>query len=335
MGLSLNAPNVSLDAAGLVALADLSTIQKRTALTGTSGLLDILILCPGIHLQKEATSLNRGEYPACGALTTGYVFRVENPATVYYLQQIGRTGQLTTTSVSKPSDDTTYWYNWMLRRFFSAQNASVVSSIAYFTIVLYTVSIITLLGLTQDWWGLAVILLLMLARLCNVVIIRRRAKAGWAGASEPGVQGDLVILLSQDRWIRMKGAVDDLKAVTSGQWLRDESQMESWVTAFATLVVYLDAALVSNVKQLGKILLMGLLIGSVALLALANVATKKLQMHGNIIQVDGPRKSYARRLDLARELISESGRDDWAVRMGMIVKNEERSRLNPDGGVTM
>ena len=74
---------------------------SRTALSGTAVTLDMLVVCPGIHTQQEAVSLNGGEYPACTALTTaGYVFRVENPATVYYLQRVGRTGQLTTLSVS-------------------------------------------------------------------------------------------------------------------------------------------------------------------------------------------------------------------------------------------
>ena len=78
---------VSLDAAGLVALADLTTIGIRMALTGTSALLDVFVLCPGIHRQQAAPELHGGEYPACGAMTTGYVFRVENPATVLYLQR--------------------------------------------------------------------------------------------------------------------------------------------------------------------------------------------------------------------------------------------------------
>ena len=64
--------NLSLDAAGLVALADLTTIAKRTALTGTACLSDVLVLCPGIHRQQNAPDLNGGEYPATGAMTTGY-----------------------------------------------------------------------------------------------------------------------------------------------------------------------------------------------------------------------------------------------------------------------
>lgn len=80
---------MSLDAAGIVALADIKTIALRTALTGTSAYLDTFVLCPGIHRQQSAPELNGGEYPACGAMTSGYVFRVENPATVLYLQKVG------------------------------------------------------------------------------------------------------------------------------------------------------------------------------------------------------------------------------------------------------
>ena len=61
-------PNISLDAAGLLALADLSTIAERTALTGNASLWDVLILCPGIHRQQTATELNRGEYAAITTL---------------------------------------------------------------------------------------------------------------------------------------------------------------------------------------------------------------------------------------------------------------------------
>ena len=98
--------------------------------------------------------------------------------------------------------------------------------------------------------------------------------------------------------------------------------------------MYLDAALASNVKQFGKILLLSLMIGSAALLAIANVATHELQMHGNIVKVEG-RKKYARRLELAKELIIETKRDDWAVRMGMIVTNDTKPNSNADGKVTM
>ena len=317
---------MSLDATGLVALADLATIQQRTVLTGTATLLDALVICPGIHLQQRSTRLNGGEYPACGALTSGYVFRVENPATVYYLQQVGMTGHLTNLRVTKPINSNEQeteqetWLSYASSLLIPSFHIPSTPVFAYGAAVLWGTAVIVLLGLAHDWWGLGVVLTLMFARLCNIIVIRRREKLGWTGASEPGVQGDLLVLLSQDRWIRIKGAVDHLKAVTSGQWLRDQSMLENWSTGLATLVVYLAAALVSNATQFGKILILALLGGSAALLAVTNSATDTLTMHGYKIELDDeePRKKYERRLELANALIVETGRRDWAVRMGMV-----------------
>jgi hypothetical protein len=310
--------NISLDAAGLVALADLTTTAERTALTGTSALLDCFVLCPGLHRQQAAPELNGGEYPACAAMTTGYVFRVENQATVSFLQKVGVTGQLTTLSVDRIPTDSRLWRK-ISTLFYAAPNATFLESIAYFTAVCMTFAALILLALSPGLWGLSVFLILIFARFCNVVVIRRRTQIGWKGASEPGVKGDLLVLLSQDRWVRIQGAVDDLKAVTSGQWLRDMTFAEASGTAIATVLVYLDAALASNVSQSGKIVLLILLIASAGLLAIANERREVLQMQGNIIKIDRPRQTYERRLDMVKELIKETGRDDWATRMGMIV----------------
>ena len=178
-------------------------------------------------------------------------------------------------------------------------------------------------GLAHDWWGLGVVGNLLLARLCNFIVIRRRARGGWFGAPEPGKDGDLLILLTQDRWIRMQGKVDDLKAVTSGQWLQDEEMWEGWIVSFATIIVYFDAALATNIQQFGKILLVLLLIGSVGLLAVANLTTQKMQMHGRLLEVDGDRVAYARRLEMAQEMIRIHGRDDFARQMGLIPSSKE------------
>lgn len=135
----------------------------------------------------------------------------------------------------------------------------------------------------------------------------------------------------------MKGMVDDLKAVTSGQWLRDMTFLESSVAAFATLLVFLDAALASNVDQTGKMILLVLLIASAGVLAIANETTPMLQMHGRVIKVEGPRTKYRRRLEMVEQLVKESGRDDWAMRMGMIVRkdDEKDSRKDSQEGVIM
>lgn len=83
-------PYFSLDLAGVVAIADLSTVSQRTVITGTAALLDFLILCPGLHLQEHASNLNMGEYPAAAAMASGYLFRIMNPATVHYIQKTAR-----------------------------------------------------------------------------------------------------------------------------------------------------------------------------------------------------------------------------------------------------
>ncbi|KAJ4171883.1 hypothetical protein NW754_007478 [Fusarium falciforme] len=320
-------PNVSLDAAGLVALADLTTIQERTVLTGTATFLDAFIICPGIHMQQKSTNLNGGEHPVCANMNTGDVFRIENPATVFYLQQVSKTGHLTNLAVSELGED---WWSKVFSMFFTAQNASVASTLAYGTAVLWTISVVILLACSYDWWGLIIVLVLMAARLCNVIVVRRRATPGWSGAKEGFVTGDLLVLLSRDRWVRIQGKVDHLKAVTSGQWLRDQRDVEGWMTALATLAVYLAAALVSNATQFGKILILVHLGGSAGLLAVANSTTKNiLVMHGHSLAVQESRSKYQRRKELILELIKETGRYDWALSMD-VIKEEDIRKLSAE-----
>lgn len=323
-------PEATLDAAGLVVLADLTTIARRTALTGTSTILDAFVICPGLHRQQSAAELSGGEYPACAAMTTGYVFRIENPATVLYLQKVGVTGQLTTLVVENVSQ-TLKGPSWFLALFYTFQSATTISAITYLSAVLLTMVAFILFLLSGNWWGLGVLLSLAFVRFCNVLIIRLRDdQGGWRGVSEPGVNGDLLVLLSQDRWIRMRGAVDDLKAVTSGQWLREMTFLESSVSAFATILTFLTAALASNMDQTGRIALLALVVASVGLLAVANQHTEILQMHGNIVKVKGQRKAYQRRREMAEQLVQESGRDDWALRMGMIVSSSRNENTEKD-----
>lgn len=314
-------PRVSLDTAGLVALADLQTIAERTALCGSAIYLDVFVLCPGIHRQQTATELHGAEYPPTAALTSGYVFRVENPATVLYLQKVGKTGHLVHLRVSDKSRPETIWSSWW------TPNLSSISKVFYLTTVLMNWVVVVFLVLTGDWWALIIVGILMLARLGNIAVVRRRSHPGWHGIPEPGEQGDLLILLSQDRWIRMQGSVDDLKVVTSGQWMRDMSFTESSVVAASTLLVYMGAALASNANQSGKIALLALLLISPALLVLSNKNIAAFQMFGRSITVEGKPKAYKRRLDLAQELIKSTNRDDWAIRLGMI--NPETARSTP------
>ncbi|KAL4870422.1 hypothetical protein BDV12DRAFT_184443 [Aspergillus spectabilis] len=310
---------IRLNSAGLLALADLRSIAKWTAVTGSSSFLDVLFIAPGIHQQQAAGELNRGEYPPTGAMTTGYVFRVENEATVRYLQTVGKTGHLTNLFVEplQPMGPEA-------GRSSSTRTPGTPSLVLYLLGVIATVAALVVIVLLEDWWTLGILGLLIFARLCNVLIIRRRSRIGWKGASEPGVRGDLLVLLSQDRWIRIQGLVDDLKAVTAGQWLRDKTAVEDFVVAFSTMAVYIAAALSENSSTAGSLVLLFLLLFSAGVLELSTALAKGLRMHGRILRTTETPRGYRRRLDLVEELIQETGRDDWAIGLGMISRSFEQ-----------
>lgn len=152
---------ISFDAAGLIALADLSTLAKRTALTGTSVYLDALLLCPGIHKQQTASELNKSELPPTAALTSGYVFRTENQATVAYLQSVGITGSLVTLLVETEVREgiAKFW------TFLFGPDDSVLGVFLLLVTRILTISGIVFMIVIEDWWGLVLMLALVTARL--------------------------------------------------------------------------------------------------------------------------------------------------------------------------
>ncbi|SJL08152.1 uncharacterized protein ARMOST_11515 [Armillaria ostoyae] len=307
---------VTLKAVGLIALADLPAVALRTALVGGACFLDVLVLVPGMHKQQCADESNRGEFPTTGAMTSGYVFRVENPATVSYLQSIGQTGHLVTARVSQhPSQNTDI--SLQKRVVQSLFVAGVPATILYFLCPISTISVFVILCVIGDWWGIGALGMFVSARLINVVVIKRRSQQGWKGATETG-NGDLLILLSQDRWVRLQGTINDLKAVTAGQWLRDLSAPENFSVTFATMMVYTSAILAFNASTVGSLLIACLLLCSVAFLTLCNSLTRCLQMYNCVVQTKGEPEQYSRRLDMAEKLVSESKREDWAVGMGLV-----------------
>nr|OQO19743.1 hypothetical protein B0A51_12956 [Rachicladosporium sp. CCFEE 5018] len=311
----------ALSLVGLLAVADLDLVAWRTALTATSTWLDALVLCPGLHRQYEAQHLAHGEFPACAAMTTSFVFRVENPATVAYLQKISRTGHLTDLTVCD------------LRNASEAIHAATgitdgIVSIAAAS----TIAAISILIYLADTWALAYVATLILIRLLNTAMIRRQVDIDWHGASEPGVKGDLFILLSYDRWVRIKGDVDDLKAITSGRWLREATPLEEAGLGATTLLAWGAPILAAAASQTGQLTIMGVLLGNAKLLGWANVRTDVLRMKGKMLRIVGQRK-YERRRVLAEELIEESGRDDWAVAMALMPPKSGASQYA--GGAVM
>ena len=88
-----------------------------------------------------------------------------------------------------------------------------------------------------------------------------------------------------------------------------------------------------EVSKLGQALLMVLLLGTTMWLGYENQSTRVYRMYGRSIYAEGPPRAYKRRLDLAEQLIKETGRDDWAIRLGMIQPQssdlKEESKLGP------
>ncbi len=313
---SISTP-VTLEAAGLIALIDFPAVALRTALTGGASFLDALVLVPGMHKQQCADEINKGEFPTTGAMNSGYVFRVENPATVSYLQIIGQAGHLVTARVShNPSQNTDLSLQHRVLQ--SLFVTGVPATVLYFLCPISTLAVSALLGAIGDWWGFLALGMFVLARLINVVVIKRRSQQGWKGAIEDG-DGDLLILLSQDRWVRLQGSINDLKAVTAGQWLRDLSAAESFAVMFATMLIYASAILAFNASRMGSLLIACLLLCSLAMLTLCNSLTQFFQMYNCVVRMEGNPVRYRRRLEMAEKLVDESKREDWAVGMGLVL----------------
>ena len=309
---------------GLFTLTPLTAIAQRTAQLGTS-ILDPLILAPGLHLQPTANDLHKGEYPACAALTSGYVFRVENPATVYFLQRVGRTGCLTNLKVSAHASSSRF----LLYR------DEALASLSYYAAVCCSVFAAQRVYALEDTWGLFFISNLILIRLINFVVLRRRSQPGWFGAPEPGVKGDLFMLLSQDRWVRIRGLVDDLKALTSGTWLSEPTTLETFFGAVAKLLVYANVAVAGHATDASVYTIVFMLLVNGGLLALDNLWIRSLNMYGRTLEAVGEPRRYSRRRDLAEQLIKESGRDDWAVAMGLIVRDRASTEKSEGVRVTI
>jgi hypothetical protein len=313
---------ISLDAAGLVALADLKIIQTRTALTGTSSYFDVLLLAPGIHCQQHADEVNGGEYPQAGELNkNSYLFRIENPATVSWLQGISKPWHLTEVTV-KACDTSNGWLGRVIH------HEDVLPTLLYSTGLMATVMVITLLIIIHDWWRMGVLLMLVTARLVNTRIIKQRSEAGWKGIIMPdNRKSDLLIILSQDRWVRIRGRNQSVKKARAGCWLRDMTVAEKFGTGVATILVYASAALAGNASTVGSLMIACLLLFSAGLLGLVNSITEDLHMFGQVCKTKGSPIPYLRRIDMVDALIKETGTDEWAVSMNLIppAMNAERN----------
>ncbi|KAK3330602.1 hypothetical protein B0H66DRAFT_69074 [Apodospora peruviana] len=185
-------PGVSLSAGGLLALADLSTVAQRTAITGGSSWLDALLLAPGLHYQQAAEELARGSADAAAIVNAvedqdgkPTTFRINNAATAHYIRRIARPGQTVTLDVG--AIPVRWNARYFLRRSNSGMHATIwaetdapdlgwVSHLLYLSSPVLTVASLVLVVLLQDWWTLGSLLALMLARILNIWVIKQRIK---------------------------------------------------------------------------------------------------------------------------------------------------------------
>ncbi|GAW16399.1 hypothetical protein ANO14919_058250 [Xylariales sp. No.14919] len=299
-------PNVDISAAGLLALADLSTVAQRTRISGASW-LDALLLAPGLHYQQAADAV-LSELPSPfnavesvdGKTST---YNIANTATLQYLERVGRAGQRIVVDVGRVRQRSYLPYGEERRKRRSVGQRGVIwrdqeAGIGWISQVLYlaspvlTITAFVFMVLLREWWGVAALLGLMLSRILNIWIIKQRIN--WPGKpipvpstpapdpDNPDAPTEYVVDLGRGRVVLLRGLASDLQAITTTTWLRDQTHVEGYLEAAAKLTVYLVAAFSGNLSQIGSIIFLGLLLITAGLLGLSNAHAKAFSMHGRL-----------------------------------------------------
>ncbi|KAH7316771.1 hypothetical protein B0I35DRAFT_433957 [Stachybotrys elegans] len=289
-------PNLSLSAGALLALADLQTIAQRTVLTGGSSWLDALVLAPGLHYQQAADALDRS---LDAALPSAVDESARPPSSSRYpVRNAAMVGYLRRVCAEDPADPVTLdvmldQAGAALRGFFARDPADVdwLSHLLYLASPLLTAGALALMVLLEDWWALGSLLALILSRVFNIFIIKRRSRLPTPPQPQPGSEGEDTIAeyavdLGQGRHVRLRGRPADIRAMTTQAWLRTKTHVEGFFEAGAKLIVYLVAALSGNLTQAGALVLMALLLVSAGLLGLSNAHLKGFRMNGRVARLE-------------------------------------------------
>ena len=302
----------------LAAPSTISPLHIHTALNGRPSYVDSFHFCLGMQTPLAPNSLkNEGDSPTCADMKTGRVFRIENQATVMYLQKMQQKGRLQTLEVG---------HGWSPKKQKSQMYASVVALGGFLS---------GGGGPGIDGYLILTILTLLLSRVLSITSIRARtgtetttSTSRHKSASEPDVQaqGDLLIRLSEDEddWIRLKGAADDLKAVTSGKWLSHRPRHPQLVDAMdwtARMLVYVAVVVLANACDRAKVVMVVSSLLANGWMAMANALSKELVVDERVVKIsEQPRsvKEYSSQRGLAEALVREAGRKDFAVSLGMI-----------------
>ncbi|KAI1154371.1 hypothetical protein F4825DRAFT_411872 [Nemania diffusa] len=294
-------PGVDISAAGLLALADISTIAQRTRISGASW-LDALLLAPGLHYQQAADAV-LSELPspykavesADGKTST---YNVANTATLQYLERVCRAGERVVVDVGAVPRRSYLPYNDGQRKRRSRGQRGVIwrdqeagigwlSQVLYLASPLLTITAFVFMVLLQEWWGVAAFAGLMFSRILNIWIIKQRTN--WpkipppeSTPHDPNPLTEYVVDLGRGRVVCLRGLASDLQAITATKWLRDQTHVEGYLEAAAKLTVYLVAAFSGNLTQIGSIIFLGLLLITAGLLGLSNAHAKAFTMYGRL-----------------------------------------------------
>ncbi|KAM5348974.1 hypothetical protein ACJ41O_008797 [Fusarium nematophilum] len=303
-------PGLSLTASGLLALADLRTISRRTALVGGASWIDALVLAPGLHYQQAFDNLDREAPIHLVALPvqafTGVRYAVKNAVTANYLMNLcGQAPGVVTLDVGMvmpwnvaktlrkmitkrkieeddEDDDHEDWH--------SLPDVDWISHLLYLVSPILTVSSLTFVILFEDWWGLSILLMLILSRILNIWAIKHRTNPPVDIPSHDHRLTEYTIDLGGGHTVRLRGPDADLQALVTHAWLRAQSRIDGYLEAAAKLLVYLSAALGGNMTQAGAMVLVGLLIASAALLGLSNAHARGFRMNGRIVLPETDRR---------------------------------------------
>lgn len=318
-------PNITLSASGLLVLADLRTISRRTALTGGASWIDSLVLAPGLHYQQACDDLER-EAPigliALSTQTLGQIqYAVKNTMTASYLKSLVKDGAeniitldvgldtpwdvvkivgkvMRKSRVSDEEDDDEDHEDWA-----SLSDVDWLSHLLYLISPLITSASIAFMVIFEDWWGLAILLTLVSSRILNIWAIKQRMTH-----SEPSPESltmtEYTVDLGGGHSVRLRGPDADLQALVTHAWLRTQSSLEGYLEAAAKLMVYMSAALGGNMTQAGAIVLIGLLLTSAALLGLSNAHARGFRMHGRYAM---PQQTKLKAVEVRRNSSTSAG----------------------------
>ena len=129
--------------------------------------------------------------------------------------------------------------------------------------------------------------------------------------------------------------MDDLKAVTSGSWLRLETGVQDLLSQLSCLLVWLSVLMALAATDSEKVVLVVMVLVKHVMVAWSARSSKLVKngvmMQGRKISVDESKGEnglvkYARRLEMAEELIKEFDRRDWAEQMGMVKPKDGKPR---------